>query len=228
MRLVVSIARTYRNCGFPFLDLIQEGNLGLIKAVDTFDPTKGNHFSTYATYWIRQKIGRALSNDSRDIRLPAHIAELQTSIKNASSEALAATGNEPTDEELAHMLDLDVKKITNALNCGHDVSSLDMTIGIDEETTVGDLIPDSSQDLDKTVSEDMDKELIYSVLKTLAPKEEEIIIKRFGLGGCAPSTLEDIGNEIGLSKERVRQYQTTALRKLRHPSRSNILKDCFT
>lgn len=103
-----------------------------------------------------------------------------------------------------------------------------MTIGIDEETTVGDLIPDSSQDLDKTVSEDMDKELIYSVLKTLAPKEEEIITKRFGLGGCAPSTLEAIGNEIGLSKERVRQYQTTALRKLRHPSRSNILKDCFT
>lgn len=126
------------------------------------------------------------------------------------------------------MLDLDVKKVTNALNCGHDVSSLDMTVGVDEETTVGDLVPDSSQDIDKAVSEAMDRELINSVLKTLAPKEEEIIKSRFGLGGRTPLTLEAIGDEIGLSKERVRQYQTTALRKLRHPSRSNILKDCFT
>lgn len=228
MRLVVSIARTYRNCGLSFLDLIQEGNLGLIKAVDTFDPAKGNHFSTYATYWIRQKIGRALSNDSRDIRLPAHIAELQTTIKNASSKVLAATGNEPTNEELALMLDLDVEKVRNALGSGHEVSSLDVPVGVDEETTVGDLVPDSNPHPDEAVSDEIDRELINSVLKTLAPKEEEIIKSRFGLGGRTPLTLEAIGKEIGLSKERVRQYQTTALRKLRHPSRSNILKDCFT
>lgn len=126
------------------------------------------------------------------------------------------------------MLDLDVEKVKNVLESNHSVSSLDEAVGIDEETTVGDLVPDSSQNVDETVSNDIDKEIISSVLETLAPKEKEIISRRFGLGGCTPATLKAIGQEIGLSKERVRQYQTTALRKLRHPSRSNILKDCFT
>lgn len=126
------------------------------------------------------------------------------------------------------MLDLDVEKVRNVLESRHEVSSLDVPVGVDEETTVGDLVPDSNPYPDEAVSDEMDRELINSVLKTLAPKEEEIIKSRFGLGGHAPLTLEAIGKEIGLSKERVRQYQTTALRKLRHPSRSNILKDCFT
>lgn len=126
------------------------------------------------------------------------------------------------------MLDLDVEKVSNALGCGHEVSSLDIPVGVDEETTVGDLVPDSNQNTDETVSNDLDRETIEAVLKTLSPKEEEVIKSRFGIGGRTPTTLEDIGQRIGLSKERVRQYQTTALRKLRHPSRSNILKDCFT
>lgn len=125
------------------------------------------------------------------------------------------------------MLDLNVEKVRNALGSGHEVSSLDVPVGVDEETTVGDLVPDSNQNTDEAVSNEMDKEIIESVLKTLSPKEEEIIKSRFGIGDHAPATLEAIGQRIGLSKERVRQYQTTALRKLRHPSRSNILKDCF-
>lgn len=227
LRLVVSIARQYRNCGIPFADLIQEGNVGLIKAVDSFNPSFGTRFSTYATNWIRQKIGRALSDNSRDIRIPAHIAELQSTLKNSSSKVLASTGKEPTNEELAAMLNLDVEKVTDALNHEHKISSLDIPVGFDEETTVGDLIPDEYQNVSSIVSKGIDNEIINSVVDTLSPKEKDIINRRFGLRGHAPATLEAIGNEIGLSKERVRQYQTMALRKLRHPCRSDILKECL-
>ena len=228
LRLVVSIARQYRNCGIPFADLIQEGNVGLIKAVDSFDPSLGNRFSTHATNWIRQRIGRALSDDSRDIRIPAHIAELQSTLKNAAAKTLAATGKEPTNEELALMLNLDTKKVTNALECEHEISSLDIPVGIDEETTVGDLIPDSNKNIAANVEQAEDTTIINAVVNTLSPREKEVINRRFGLAGQIPATLEAIGKDMGVSKERVRQYQTAALRKLRHPSRSNFLKDCFT
>lgn len=226
LRLVVSVARTYKNCGLSFLDLIQEGNVGLIKAVDSYNPNEGNRFSTFATYWIRQKIGRALSNDSRSIRLPAHIAELQSTLKNAASNALASTGKEATIEELSNMLGIDAEKVKNAFGNEFEISSLDVPVGIDEETTVGDLVPDSSTDLVAAFEEAEDKETIQAVIDTLSPKEKEIIVKRFGLG-CVPMTLEAIGNQLGISKERVRQRQNAALRKLRNPCRSNLLKDCF-
>ena len=227
LRLVVSIARKYRNCGIPFADLIQEGNIGLIKATESFNPSFGNRFSTHATNWIRQRIGRALSDESRDIRLPAHIAELQSTLKNTAARILAATGKEPTCEELAAMVNLDVKKVTEALECEHEISSLDVPVGMDEETTVGDLMPDSNQNIAANVEQANDTELINSVIDTLSPKEKEVINRRFGLRGQIPTTLEAIGKDMGVSKERVRQYQTAALRKLRHPCRSNLLKDCF-
>lgn len=227
LRLVISIARTYRNCGLPFLDLIQEGNIGLIKAVDSYDPNEGNRFSTFATYWIRQKIGRALSNDSRSIRLPAHIAELQSTLKNTASKVLATTGKEATAKELSDMLGMDAEKVKNAFGNEYEISSLDIPVGFDEETTVGDLVPDSTQNIAAAIEAEEDRTTIAAVIDTLSPKEKEIINKRFGLNNTVPMTLEAIGNQLGISKERVRQRQNAALRKLRNPCRSNLLKDCF-
>lgn len=220
LRLVVPIAKTYQNCGLPLSDLIQEGNIGLIEAANLYDPTQGR-FSTFATYRIRHSIGRALSDYGRPIRLPANIAEFQTTVKNKANELFLTTGIPPVAEDIAAALAVPVAKVQKALDSDADFASLDTPI--DENFSLGDTIaaPEPS-----TRSFD-EQEVLRQVLSTLTPKEEQIIIHRFGLCGNHAETLEDAGRSIGVSRERARQLQSSALRKLRNPSRANLLKECF-
>ena len=226
--LVVPIAKRYYGCGLPLLDLIQEGNLGLITAAKKYDGTRGWRFSTYATYWIRQSISRALGDQSRTIRIPANMVELLGKVRKATNELTIKFKHQPTDEEIAKYLDEDLDKIQTVLDVSQAVSSLDLSVDEDGETSVGDLVADDRVESGyANLVKEANKQIIDDVLGTLPAREAEILRMRFGINQEKAMTLEEVGDHYGITKERIRQIENKAIRKLRHPARARMLKEAM-